>query len=290
MSEPWRPLYARENEREAQAYDALHEGVPTWLVPSLWEWILEQVITRYGVDERRLRDMELMLRRPLWNGPSGGQGLENLQRLLVRDSDLMLSVTDYLASVYKPPARVSRSAGLGHLDHIFRAAGSAWRVQREGFPPGLVRRVDTTVEEAARDTLLRSETAGGLLARAWKAIYGLSPNPSEGYRLAVRAVEAAAIPVALPNDRDATLGRVIGTIKGQRHLWHVSLTHRDDPQQPVAALLAMMESLWRSQHDRHVNLDPAAPLHVSQEEAETALHLAVTLVQWFTSGRVTRPP
>jgi hypothetical protein len=32
-----------------------------------------------------------------------------------------------------------------------------------------------------------------------------------------------------------------------------------------------------------VDLNPSAPLRVSQEEAEAALHLAVVLVQWFTS-------
>ena len=83
---------------------------------------------------------------------------------------------------------------------------------------------------------------------------------------------------------------MIGAIRSQPKLWQVALTHPDDPQQPVNALVEMLTALWRSQYDRHVDLSPEAPLHVSQEEAETALHLAVTIVQWFTSGRVSRRP
>ena len=49
-----------------------------------------------------------------------------------------------------------------------------------------------------------------------------------------------------------------------------------------------MELLWKGQIDRHGTDDASTPLSVSQAEAEAAVHLAVTLVQWFTSGAVSR--
>lgn len=62
------------------------------------------------------------------------------------------------------------------------------------------------------------------------------------------------------------------------------LNHRNEPDLPVTTLVSMIDLLWGSQHDRHVPADQEAPLHVTQEEAEAAIHLAVTLVQWFTMG------
>ncbi|MGL5858208.1 MAG: hypothetical protein ACRC35_07380, partial [Angustibacter sp.] len=47
---------------------------------------------------------------------------------------------------------------------------------------------------------------GADLARSWEAAYGRSPNPSEAYRLAIRAVEHVALPVILPGNDRATLG------------------------------------------------------------------------------------
>jgi hypothetical protein len=52
------------------------------------------------------------------------------------------------------------------------------------------------------------------------------------------------------------------------------------------ALIKMVRLLWKSQFDRHGTPDDTVPLTVSQEEAETAIHVATTLVHWFTSGSV----
>jgi hypothetical protein len=287
--EPWRPLSIREAEDGAQDYDALHLGVPGWLSASLWEWVERQpgeMGTGIGASGSLLREIERKLRFHLgWNGGDATAGWALLGDR-ASSLGLTLDVADFLVARYLEP----NLRQLDELERILTEAGSGYTVQRQTRPFGLMRRVDPTVELAARSVMSREDAPGRLLARAWNAIYGLHPDPSDGYRHAVRAVEAAAIPVVLPGDSEATLGRVIGAVRGQPHLWQVTLTHRDDPQQPVNALIEMMTALWRSQYDRHVDLSSGAPLHVSQEQAETALHLAVTLVQWFTSGRVSRRP
>ena len=69
--------------------------------------------------------------------------------------------------------------------------------------------------------------AAGYLTRAWEQAWGRNPNASDSYRDSVRAVEAATSPIVLPNDANATLGRVIGTIRANAHLY----VCRVDPDQ-----------------------------------------------------------
>jgi hypothetical protein len=102
----------------------------------------------------------------------------------------------------------------------------------------------------------------------------------------VRAVEVAAIPIVIPNDSGATLGRVIPALRDAPSKWRVVLTPSRGSN-PVETVAHMCELLWKSQWDRHGVADESVPLNVSLEEAQTAVHLAATLVQWFTSGAVT---
>ena len=67
-------------------------------------------------------------------------------------------------------------------------------------------------------------------------------------------------------------------------------TTRLNPSSPLGSMdvvRQMLSLLWKSQWDRH-GVDDDAPLTVSQQEAEDALALAVTLVRWFDTGAVYR--
>jgi hypothetical protein len=55
----------------------------------------------------------------------------------------------------------------------------------------------------------------------------------------------------------------------------------------VETVADMLDLVWKGQSDRHGSPDLTAPISVSQEQAEAAMHLAVTVVQWFTTGVVT---
>jgi hypothetical protein len=293
----WRPLSARESEEEAEAYRALHTGVPPWLRESLWEWIEEQIYyartaSHLLVWSEGLRRLERELRfETSWDGANEALGLIALRKKLKASPNLMLDVADYLINhIDFRPQHTRGEDSILPLDKLMEQSGSAYRVEtnEDGRSARLVRRVDSTIEAAARRAMEQQAAPSFLLRRAWNATYGLHPNPSDGYRQAVRAVEAAAIPVVLPNDKDATLGRVIGTLHSSPDRWQLSFTHRTKPEEPIEALIAVMALLWEGQYDRHVS--EGVSLHVSSEEAETALHLAVTLVQWFTTGRVSRRP
>jgi hypothetical protein len=126
--------------------------------------------------------------------------------------------------------------------------------------------------------------AGQHLTLAWVAVYGRSPDPGKAYSEAVKAVEVAAQPVITPADTSATLGKMIAVFRDGPGKWEFAL--KPSSTDPHEAVLQMMRLVWTGQTDRHGTADPEKPLHVSPEEAEAAVHLAVTLVQWFTSAAV----
>ena len=122
------------------------------------------------------------------------------------------------------------------------------------------------------------------LRKAWGAAYGRNPQPDTAYRDAVRAVEAAAIPVVRPSRSPPTLGLVIAEIRDHPKHFATRL-NPSPPLEPIEAVRQMLSLLWKSQWDRH-GVDDDVPLTVSQQEAEDALALAVTLVRWFDTGAV----
>lgn len=114
--------------------------------------------------------------------------------------------------------------------------------------------------------------------------YGQHPDPDKAYDEAVRAVEAAAIPVALPNGSRQTLGKVLSHLRDTQDKRELAIegTNAGD----TAPLVAMIALLWRGHVARHAGGPGLRPQR--QDEAQMATHLAATLVHWFTTGAVRR--
>jgi hypothetical protein len=169
---------------------------------------------------------------------------------------------------------------LSLLKHILVEGGSAYHVS---IPhQRLERRINETAAKAfERSVTVSGDEAARHLRQAWTATYGLHPDPTTAYREAVRAVEAVACPLVLPNDQTRTLGKVIGDLKKASNKWALAISGGG-----VAPLVAMLEVLWTGQVSRHAG----APTSRDQRqiEAEAAVALAATLVQWFATGVVRR--
>lgn len=90
----------------------------------------------------------------------------------------------------------------------------------------------------------------------------------------------------LPRDDGRTLGKVVAHLNDAESSWRFTLKGKADEAESVRPVRGMMATLWTSQYDRHVT--ERAALHVSPDEAETAVTLAAALVHWFTSGAVSR--
>lgn len=172
------------------------------------------------------------------------------------------------------------------LDALLERSKSAWRVGTRAGRPGLVRRVPLGVQTGADSVMSRAAKAGVCLASAWETVYSPTPNVSEGYRLAILAVEDAATPVVSPTNKSATLRTVLNQMESQGD-WSLPMTREHPKAPPNDVIIGMMRMLWHGRRDRHGG-QPSAPGNVSEDEAKVAVGLATTLVDWFSTGLVSR--
>ena len=279
--------------------EALHEGIPPWAEARIWKWIggaLTYTSTGGQIQWNTawLEEFDNLSRstEPLASRAAHAGQLQAAVASTGDPDDLTLRLIDYL--VWRLTQTFGSYLGninkanerIDYLEVFLMQAGSAWTVgTREGHP-GLERRVPEAVQAAADDAMNAPGHAGPRLAEAWHAVYGVSPNPAHAYAMAVKAVEDATIPAVVPKQGGATLGHVIGQLARDGD-WGLPLS-REDPDAPTSeTIVRMLKALWKGRHDRHGGV-ANAPKSVSQEEAETAVMLAVPLVQWFTSGAAAR--
>lgn len=284
--EHWRPLGF--DGEQAATYDALHDGVPEWMAESFWSWMRRQLVNQvrsgYGSGyssafaESTVRDIERVCRvRVGWLSSLVSDAFDTTRKALTRDG-AELRAADYLLSR-------GRTTAPDALAKMLEESGSAWKVGERSGKPGLVRRVPEGVQANADGVMASSGSAGVKLAQAWERAFGVNPDPTGAYAMAVRAVEDAAIPVVVPKQSNATLGHVIGQLARDGD-WSLPLSREDESATTASIILSQCRALWKGHHDRHGGVSGAAA--VTQEEAETAVSLAVSLVQWFASGMVTR--
>lgn len=294
--EAWRPLGV-DTDDEVAEYDALHDGIPSWMSAAYWAWVRDAVTIHlpspYGsgrvpaLDTAVAEHMSQRLRIPLPNLQvrtlDYARGQAQLKRALeiFRAHPQPLQIADYLL------------AHKGHanprvLDDLLERSKSAWQVGTRSGHPGLVRRVPVGVQVAADSVMARTGRAGVRLAKAWEQLYGITPDASAAYGLAIKAVEDAAIPVVSPTNATATLGTVLSQIQDQGD-WRLPIEREHEHAPSKEVLVGMMRMLWHGQHDRHGG-QPSAPGNVSVQEATVAVSLAVTLVNWFDAGLIRRSP
>lgn len=301
--EDWRPLSQRETPHSEAT---LFEGVPDHLHAPLRDWIMRYLtLTQRSGNVSLARRVALRLRIPikltalavstskelLDEADAHGQLLDVADAALHLDDALRwevdvvgqepspeAEVADWVPPL-KWPERSSYAIEAERLDQLLADAGSAYRVSWRRRC--LVRRVDPTVHAAAESAMVDDTEAGGHLRAAWNAIYGLHPDPAKGYDEAVRAVEAAAIPVVLPGRPLETLGKVRAHLEDASSRWELAIEGKN--RGAIGPLVAMIRLLWEG-HARHAGTPSARPQRL--DEATMAVHLAATLVHWFTSGAV----
>lgn len=297
--ETWRPLGV-ETDEEIAEYDALHDGVPDWMCDAVRAWVRDCLTTRRSymsagggrrtvpmldtaLAEQMCQTLRIRfpnLRQDLVDGAVGRTQLAKAMVALDSHPE-PLQIVDYLLAFggHSTPAS---------LEAILVRGKSAWTVGERAGRPGLVRRVPLGVQVAADAVMGRTGRAGVRLAKAWEKLYGLDPDPSAAYVWAVRAVEDAVVPVVSPNNTNATLGTVVNQMVQQGD-WRLPMDREHQRAPSPEVLVGMLRMFFHGQVDRHGGqLD--APDDVSVEEATVAVSLAVTLVNLFESGLVSRTP
>jgi hypothetical protein len=282
--EPFRPLSAREAGSSPRGPV---EGVPGYMEQPLKIWYTSAAGLEDGLHQRVLLRL-------------GETALK---------TSTMLDAVDALLYMLTPQKRggdpdwnrrfpddnvfetVTTSADVGRmiakLGTLLADAGSVYEYRL--YPGGLQRRVGLAEVQAAEEAerLARATTrpaAADDLDAAWRAVYGLHPNPSRAYQLAIRAVEHAAVPVVLPKAKLATLGTVRDHLREAAPKWRVELGRAGDAE--VQYLVSAISLLWSGQVDRHggqINFAEA-----SQRQAQEAVQQAILLVRYFAGGFVVR--
>lgn len=280
----WRPLF--EKLRKKHSEDALHEGVPEWMWPGLVAW-LEPIMAR---SRENLLSAQQSLRVSLdWSQPyPEANAWKHLQRWCRSDQELALELVNlvlaWLPNRYQERERVERLAAL-----LYRS-GSAWTVRLdEDGNFALERRVSKEIEERARSVMDVADRGAEHLKIAWHALYSRDPNPDKAHEHAIKAVEAAGGVVIAPNDSKVTLGRMLGEMRSNPDRWRV--TGSPSPshdQEPAQAIRCMMELIWESHDSRHGSPDPQSPITTDPDVAETAVHVAISLVHLFREGRISQ--
>jgi hypothetical protein len=294
--------------REPRSSEAPHgpiDGIPPWAVSSVMVflapfWTNRGLVERsyhggasFG-DEHRdfLREVERNLRVPFdWR--HGSQSACNtLMSVMARDNQKMVEVVDFALK------HIELGYGLDEaweapraLDRALAEAGSVWSVAGDPNGYSLRRRVTEVGDALARQPQSGVGNAASELRTAYDKAYGREPEASAAYRHAIKAVEAAAIPVISPNNASATLGTVIADMRQSPAKWTSVLvrparkigTTKEDITS-VEVTMALMDQLWHNQTDRHSPGDNEPTVPITSQQAEWAVHTAALLVQIFRSG------
>ncbi len=156
---------------------------------------------------------------------------------------------------------------------------------------GLRRRMEVFLAEHVERAATAAEDAGypqarKHLRRALDKLYDLHPDPSGAYDEVIRAVEALACPLFLPTDQSPTLGKVRSHLRDAGDKYEYVLADKTGAPGSTEGIVAMLSDIWEGHRDRHAGGPLGLP--VSQEAAEAAFSVAVTLVNLF-SKRAVRP-
>lgn len=215
-------------------------------------------------------------------------------RLLRVEDNELLDVVDELLAFRASKAQaddLAASAAVYALSFMLNEGGSIYCVTDD--LDGLEVRVGPTVREAMKQTI-SDAAASGLsgsasehLASAWRSAYGRHPDTARAYSEAIKAVESAAHATIEPNNTKATLGTMLRAMRNSPSRFTTVLPTRPG-QDAVDPVVAMMQTLWEGQTSRHGA--QTATVAETLEAARAGVHLAATLVQWFTSAAVIRKP
>ncbi|WP_432945823.1 hypothetical protein ACQPXM_06600 [Kribbella sp. CA-253562] len=275
----WSPLSRRRTGLPSE--DSV-EGMPEWLYPQVAEW-LYQVLQYTGGPVSALRPghglspqtRQVMLRIRTGNQPW----------LLKPEDPLFLDAVDAAIRWIdwgEWPSYRNEYGDPSTLEAVLEAANSAWRATWQG----LERRQDPTVTAAVMDAVVGAGAeAGEHLAAAWTAAYGRQPDPDKAYDEAVLAVEALACPLVCPDNSRRTLETVVRDLRNQSNQWELLIGDASGRPAVPDRLAGMLALLWEGQ-SRHAGSPNSR--RQTPSEGEAAVHLAATLVQWFSGGVLRR--
>ncbi len=274
----WRPLDGRDLGIE----EGLYEGVPSHLTAVLWDWLRSYIVSGGNFQATTIRRVALMARISIRVGGSSIDVYHDLQEACVSDGHRFLNAVDAILTDAIPTIAGQRkpAANVDTLRQYLSLANSTWTVSPDNSC--LTRRVEPAAEVAAAEAMRPTDVASEELAEAWRKTYSREPDASDAWDHSIKAVEHIYKPIVSPKNVKATLGTIIRDIENSTHLFQFVLKKPDGTE--LDQFLSTLKMLWPNP-DRHGS-GQTAP--VSLVEAQAAVHLAVTVVQWGRTNSLTK--
>lgn len=199
----WRPL-SLQGKIDAR-FDEPNEGLPPWLLDPVMDWVNGSFVVgdSYGetyveIDALKAAQLALRLDPPL-RGSDSWHLLNDLLRRMREAPEFALDVIDWMLHHWQHfGADPYIREWAWKLNGMLHQGGSAWEVTESNDAYRLTRRAVGPVIDVLEHTATDAPRAHAILVAGWSKLSGRNPEPSGAYRDAVRAVEAVAKPVILP--------------------------------------------------------------------------------------------
>ena len=266
---------------------ALLEGIPEWMRPSIERFIAQKITGRdvaetglpFHAKMHTVNAIERYLQVQLEQS-SPVNTYRHIMRYILDDEQCL----DVIEAILATDAHVEYL--LSPLNNILTTSGSKWiAVMQDSGQATLEERVSESAQNALAIAIKESDTTTQqFLKTAWGSAFGRSPDASSAYSNSIKAIEAAAWPTITPNDNKATLGTMLGAIRSNIGKWKTATTDKD-PDQGITAIKDIMQLIWDGQTDRHGTAHPVTP---SQEAAEQDVLYAVVVCNFFNRNLVTK--
>jgi len=277
---PWRP--GQQPDRTLEAY---YDDLPDHLREHVVSWLQGTLSTSFGLTTKIAMDRRIVV-SPTNHGAALNQLMAHVQR--EDDQEVLNMVEDVLrlgGPAQTNPSVLTRTLTQGH---------SAYAVNDDRT--GLEMRLHPEVKEQAQAVVDAAEEGVAThLTAAWNAAYGRTPDADKAYTRAIKAVEAALRPVISPTASGATLTRMINDMAAKPAKWSFAIaderpaTARPAPgADGVEVVLDLMRLLAYGEKERHGTEGPVE-LHTA-EEAQAAVMIAITLIQFVELGALVQVP
>lgn len=257
------------------------EGVPPHMEGPLLEWLRDCVYDGYDWHVEVMRSIAMRLSIPVPADLGDYEVFYRLKDACIKDETVFFDVAEgalFAMSLLQNDKQIDR------LRSTLALCGSTLTVNKEGN--ALVEAVGQEAQEIYDSATSVEDERTTDLREAWINAYGRSPDPSDAWDHAIKAVEHVLVPVVQPNNAKATLGNVLGVLGSAASTaqWEMVLPG-SDLTNDVGPLVAMLRLLWPNP-DRHGG--SSAPREPKLEEAKAAATLAAMIVQWERQGWVVR--
>lgn len=271
-TQDWAPLSVRTGAPHLE----MQEGVPIHLLVPVEYWLEGAFGYRSAgrMSEGLVLSVAASIQLTVFRGVGAPQTMRNLiDEAAQAGGDRLLDLVD---------AVLHRGLGSpGDLRRLLHEGRSVWTVRSDGR--GLERRVSDLELGLFEDATRVRDSATTELKDAWAAQYGRSPDHSDAWDHAIKAVETVLAPIICPGHTKPTLGVIIRELNAGLDSWRVMSSDRADG---AATFVAMLRLMWPNP-DRHGTGGPRE--EIAPADADAVLHLAVMLVRWCRSGLLHRP-